>query len=90
MSRVGDKEIDKLHEELSPLTRDERQRDFQRRAFGYVTGVIICVGIWALTGAMYFWPGWVILFGGIDIARRAYTTFADPPDEPEELDAPEP
>lgn len=83
---MGDKEIDKLHKELAPLTREQRQRDFQQRAFGFVVGVIVCVGIWALTGAAYFWPGWVILFGGIDIARRAYTTFADPPDEPDELE----
>ena len=85
---MGDKELDKLEQELAWLTPEERQRDFQKRAFGFVTGVVICVGIWALTGAAYFWPGWVILFGGVDIARRAYTTYANPPDPPEldELD----
>lgn len=79
---MGEKEeLDKLEQELSKLTPEERQRDFQKRSFAFFTGVVICVGIWVLTGANYFWPGWVILFGGIDIARRAYTTFANPPDE---------
>jgi hypothetical protein len=82
---VGEKEeLDKLERELARLTPAERQRDFQKRAFGYVVSVAICVGIWALTGAAYFWPGWVMLFGGIDIARRAYTLYANPPpDDPD-------
>lgn len=83
---MGDKELDKLAKELAPLTRDERQRSFQTEAFAFVTGLVVCLGIWSLTGAGYFWPGWVLLFGGIDIARRAYTTFANPPEEPEELE----
>lgn len=82
---MGEKEeLDKLEQELAWLSPEERQRDFQKRAFGFVIGVTICVGIWALIGGGYFWPGWVLLFGGVDIARRAYTTFVNPPPEPED------
>jgi hypothetical protein len=86
LAPVGDKDLDKIEKELANLSREERQLDFQKRAFGGVVGTLFLVGIWALTGAGYFWPGWVMLFIGIDIARRAYMTFVHPPAEPDELE----
>lgn len=35
----------------------------------------ICIVIWAATGFGGFWPGWVLLFGGLSLgnhARRVY------------------
>lgn len=44
------------------------------------------VGIWGLTGAGYFWPGRVMLFGGLHVAKPAWVTWANPPlDDPDEV-----
>jgi len=83
---MGDKELDKIQKELANLSKEQRQIEFQKRAFAAVTGLVIILGIWALTGAGYFWPGWVILFGSVDLIRRAYLTFVNPPNEPDELE----
>jgi hypothetical protein len=37
------------------------------------------IGIWAATGAGYFWPGWVLLGWGIGLAMHAWTTFGVKP-----------
>lgn len=42
--------------------------------------MVVCVVIWALGGGGAFWPAWVILGGGLLIARQAYRTFVDGPD----------
>ena len=87
LSAVGDKELDKIEKELRNLSREERERDFQKRAFAGTVGMIVLIGIWALVGGGYFWPAWVMLFGGVDLARRAYVTYVNPPDDPDELEA---
>jgi hypothetical protein len=55
-----------------------------RRAFGQhlVTFVVVnlfVVGIWAATGAGYFWPIWLIGFWGIGLVLHAWTTFVQRP-----------
>jgi hypothetical protein len=37
----------------------------RRRAAAFLTPNLICIAIWAATGAGSFWPGWVILGTGI-------------------------
>jgi hypothetical protein len=69
-----------------------RQRAYVARAtrFGWI--VAICVGIWLLSGAGYFWPAWVIVIGAIRLgmqARWAYSSSSDdgpqvPPREPDD------
>ena len=47
----------------------------EARRFGGV--FFVCVAVWLLTGAGYFWPMWVLLFGGLKLgrlARHAYTS----------------
>ena len=37
--------------------------------------VVVCIAVWLVAGAGYFWPIWVILFFGLRLgllARRAY------------------
>jgi hypothetical protein len=45
-----------------------RQEHLRRRAVGFLTPNIVCLAIWAATGAGAFWPGWVLLFTGIAFA----------------------
>jgi len=40
---------------------------------------LLCVAIWLISGAGYFWPVWVLLFVGLKLghlARHAYGTSA--------------
>jgi len=63
--------------ELEPLTADlpaapVRERAPRRRWHGehvraYVSVCLMLVGVWALTGAGYFWPIWPILGWGLPL-----------------------
>lgn len=81
---MGDKDLERIEKELNALSPAQRERDFHRRAFSFAITLIVVIGIWGLTGAGYFWPGWVMLFGGVDLARRAWTTWAQPGPDNEE------
>jgi hypothetical protein len=48
-----------------PAWRDERVRE---KLAGFIVANLICIGIWAATGANgSFWPAWVLLFTGIGL-----------------------
>ena len=72
---MSDRDLERLEYEIRSLSSLERERDFNRRAVGFGITVVMLVGIWGLTGANYFWPGWVMLFGGLDLAKRAWATW---------------
>ena len=57
----------------------ETTRGFIERAQHFGMLVLICVVIWAASGGGSFWPVWVIAFGGLSLARRAYRTFGYQP-----------
>jgi len=37
-----------------------RQRHWQNRLMAMAVVIVLLVVVWAVTGAGYFWPGWVI------------------------------
>ena len=37
------------------------------------------IGVWAITGAGYFWPGWVLGGWGIGLLFHAWATFGQKP-----------
>jgi hypothetical protein len=88
-------ELDALREDLplSPaVVRGElaqRKAQLQRRvlqeAGGGLTVSLVCVGIWALSGAhrASFWPAWVIFFSLLPLLRDAWRLLGPAP----ELDA---
>jgi hypothetical protein len=64
-----------------PLEKGERLQRVARTAFviharTYVVINVFLVAIWALTGAGYFWPAWVILGWGLAVVLQAMATFA--------------
>jgi hypothetical protein len=78
-------------------TRDEQLRTAavgrlkRRRAFWMMLATYLIMNTafiiaWALTGAGYFWPGWVLLGWGIALAFSAVRTFGpgSMPDSPSE------
>jgi hypothetical protein len=50
----------------APKPDPQQRRDLlARQTVGFVTPNIVCIAIWAATGAPNFWPKWVLLFTGI-------------------------
>jgi hypothetical protein len=45
--------------------RIERRRNLQGGLVAYVVINAFLVGVWAVTGAGYFWPGWVLAGWGV-------------------------
>jgi uncharacterized protein DUF1707/2TM domain-containing protein len=56
-----------------PVTRDEHVR---RRLAAFITANLICIGIWAASGADgSFWPVWVLLGTGIGLVAALVQAF---------------
>jgi len=49
------------------VKRIKDKREFWMHVVAYVVVNSFLIGIWALTGADYFWPAWVLLGWGIGI-----------------------
>lgn len=50
---------------------EERRAEFVSHATRFGAILTICVAVWLVTGAGYFWPVWVLLFGALSLGRRA-------------------
>jgi hypothetical protein len=59
----------------SARKRLEKRRDFTAHAITYVLVNAALVAIWAITGAGYFWPAWVLLGWGVGLALNAWDVF---------------
>jgi len=55
--------------------RIERRRDLGTHAVAYVVINAMFVGIWAITGAGYFWPAWVLLGWGVGLILNAWDVY---------------
>ena len=68
------------------VARLKRRRAFWRMLATYLIMNTFFIAVWALTGAGYFWPGWVLLGWGIGLAFSAVRTFgpASMPESPTE------
>ena len=51
----------------SPDRRAKRGRTLGEHLGAYVLTSLLLVGIWALSGFGYFWPGWVIAVWGLGV-----------------------
>jgi hypothetical protein len=61
------------------IKRLEEKRDFRTHVVTYVVVNSFLVGIWAATGAGYFWPVWPILGWGIGLVLHGWTVFGQRP-----------
>lgn len=61
------------------IERLKAKRDFRANVFSYLVINAILVGIWAATGAGYFWPIWVMLGWGVGLVFHAWTVFGQKP-----------
>jgi hypothetical protein len=55
--------------------RLQKRRDFSGHVAAYVVVNAMLIGIWAITGAGYFWPAWVLLGWGVGLALNAWDVY---------------
>ena len=55
--------------------RLQKRSDLGAHVVSYVLINAMLVGIWAITGAGYFWPAWVMLGWGVGIALNVWDVF---------------
>ncbi|EWT01239.1 tRNA synthetase [Intrasporangium oryzae NRRL B-24470] len=62
------------------------KRDLQAHIIAYVTVNLLLVGIWAVTGAGFFWPMFILLGWGIGLAFNIWDVVTPEPG-PEQVEA---
>jgi uncharacterized membrane protein len=67
------------------IRRLRKKRDFRSHVVAYVLVNALLVGIWAITGAGYFWPVFPILGWGIAVAFNAWDVYGRRPITEEEI-----
>jgi hypothetical protein len=55
--------------------RLQKRSDLGSHVVAYVLINAMIVGIWAITGAGYFWPAWVLLGWGVGLALNIWDVF---------------
>ena len=59
--------------------RVERKRKLRADVVAYVVINLGLIGIWALAGLGYFWPGWVLAGWGVALALDAWNALFQRP-----------
>ena len=67
------------------IKRVKAKRDFRTHLAVYVIINALLVGIWAMSGAGYFWPAWPILGWGIGLAFHAWDAYFEKPISEDEV-----
>jgi fatty acid desaturase len=55
--------------------RAQRKHKFRGDVAAYVVINAFLIGVWALTGFGYFWPGWVLAGWGVFLVLDAWNIF---------------
>ena len=81
-----------LHESTLADRADARRRLEARRDFGnhvvaYVVVNAFFVVVWAVTGAGYFWPAWILGAWGIGLVLQGWDVYVRRPVTVEDVDA---
>lgn len=82
-----------LGEPLEPPERATARRQAERRrklgadAVAYAVVNAFLVGVWAFTGAGYFWPGWVLAGWGVALVLTVFDVLVRRPVTEADVDA---
>ena len=57
------------------LKRLQERRDFGSHVVAYVVVNAFVIGVWAFTGAGYFWPVWMLACWGIGLVLHGWNVF---------------
>lgn len=79
-SARDDQELRKL-----AVARLKKKRDFLTHVVTYLVVNVLLLVIWALTGAGFFWPGFVIVGWGIGLAANAWDVYGRKPITEDEI-----
>ena len=66
--------------------RLQDRKDFGSHLVAYIVVNAFLIGVWAFTGAGYFWPAWVLAGWGVGLALHAWETFVRRPVTDEDID----
>lgn len=55
--------------------RLQKRSDLGAHVVAYVLINAMLTGVWAITGAGYFWPAWVLLGWGVGLALNVWDVF---------------
>jgi hypothetical protein len=66
--------------------RVQKRRDFSAHVVAYVVVNAMLIGIWAVTGAGYFWPAWVLFGWGVGLVLNAWDVFFRRPVTEDDVD----
>jgi hypothetical protein len=66
--------------------RVERKRKFKGDVVAYVVINAFLVGVWAVTGSSYFWPGWVLGPWGVFLLLDAWNVYYRKPITEEDIE----
>ncbi len=67
--------------------RVQAKRDFVSHLVAYVVVNSFLVAVWAISGAGYFWPVWVLAGWGVGLVLHAWDVFWRRPVTEEDVDA---
>jgi hypothetical protein len=67
------------------IKRVRAKREFRQHLGVYVIVNLGLIGIWAATGADYFWPVWPILGWGLGLLFHGYSVFWQRPITEDEI-----
>jgi hypothetical protein len=66
--------------------RVEKKHKFRADVVAYVVINLFLIGLWAVTGFGYFWPGWVLAGWGVLLLLDGWNAFYRRPITEEEID----
>jgi hypothetical protein len=84
-SRKEEPEV--VDEREAARRRVRSRRDFGSHVAAYVVFNAFMVAIWAITGAGYFWPIWIIALWGIGLVMHAWDVYWRKPVTEADVDA---
>ncbi len=67
------------------IERIGAKREFRRHLLVYCLVNVVLIVVWAVSGAGYFWPIWVIGGWGIGLVLHGWTTYAERPISEDEI-----
>ena len=75
LDAATDDEVTLLSDREAARKRLEERRDFWSHLVAYLVINTFLIGVWAFTGAGYFWPAWVLAGWGIGLVLHAWNVF---------------
>jgi 2TM domain len=69
-------EADEVTEEREEARqRVQAKRDFGSHLVAYIVINAFLIGVWAITGAGYFWPAWILACWGAGLILHAWDVY---------------